>query len=116
MQNIKRGLQMGFIWEMELHEYKSHVDKGLEFFISVKLLIFLNNVSHCPWSTGTKRCIGQSIESHSISYVLSHLSRTVQDEETLPVTNEVRQILSLCAVDGSDTVLLGTTRTSLLIW
>ena len=31
---IKRGLQMGFIWEIGLREYKSHVDKGLEFFIS----------------------------------------------------------------------------------
>ena len=48
MQNIKRGLQMGFLWEMELHEYKSHIDKGLEFFISVKLLILVNNVFHCP--------------------------------------------------------------------
>ena len=31
-QDIKRGLQMGFIWEIGLREYKSHVDIGLEFF------------------------------------------------------------------------------------
>ena len=40
-QNIKRGLQMGLIREKELHEYKSHVDKGLELFISVKRLILV---------------------------------------------------------------------------
>ena len=31
----------GVIWEIGPREYKSHVDKGLEFFISVKLLVFL---------------------------------------------------------------------------
>ena len=41
-----------FIWEMRLREYKSTViDKGLNYFISVKLLILVTNVSPAPVST-----------------------------------------------------------------
>ena len=46
-----RALQMGFVWEIGLGEYKSTpVHEGLIFFIiSVKLLILVTSVSHRPW-------------------------------------------------------------------
>ena len=46
-QNIKCGLQVGFLWEMGIREYKSHVEKGLDFFTSVKLQLVIS-ISHCP--------------------------------------------------------------------
>ena len=54
LQNKRRtsnhGLEMSELtWEKELREYKSsHVNKGLNIFISVKLLMLVISVSHRP--------------------------------------------------------------------
>ena len=44
-------LNRRFMWEIGLREYKfTQIDKVLNYFISVKLLILITSVSQRPWS------------------------------------------------------------------
>ena len=67
---------MESMWELGLREYKSHVNKGLEFLISVKLLILVTNVSHCQWRDCAQ--LQQLIETPNRSVVMTTNKRVNQ--------------------------------------